>query len=415
MPMDKGFSALWFIAGMTKKVRTAKRTRALNGEHYGGRAPYGYIKDPANRHRLIIDGEAADVVNRMFRMAADGIGVYRISRHLFDERILIPSAAEYQRSGILQSKFDPDCPWDWSDKTVSGILRNPVYLGHMVNQRMRSKSFKLQKLVRLPEEEWIVIENTHEPIVSRQLFDRVQLLVAVKHREHENASKNIFTGVLVCADCGKNLRYLSCPGMRGGEGAFNCATYRTGNRKGTENHCTSHHIGYTALREAITSNINLAIQVSLNHERFFELINAGRKDHSEADKKEFARLKRREGELRNLIKRAFEQNAYGLLTDEMFRSICEGYQEDHKKLCEDIKLLEGRLAAATQENDNAEQFLQLAEQHIKVKELTRKTLLDFIEKIVIHEATGKPHSKDRRRVIEIHYRFIGKLSGKQSL
>ncbi|MDR0530670.1 MAG: recombinase family protein [Oscillospiraceae bacterium] len=401
----------YYARDISKKVRTAKRTRALAGEHYGGRAPYGYIKDPADRHRLVIDEETADTVRWMFQLAADGMGVYRIARQLYEKKILIPSALEFQRSGSLQSKFDPDCPWDWSDKTVAGILRNPMYLGHMVNHRLASKSFKMQKLVRVPQEDWIIVENTHAPLVSQQLFDRVQPLVAVKQRENQIGHENIFAGLLVCAECGKGMRFLSCPTMRGGEGAFNCATYRSGNRNGAENPCSSHHIGYTALREAVLSNINLVLQASFDRDAFVELLKNGTEDGLANEARELARCKRRESELRSLVRRAFEQNASGLLSDGMFADLCGGYQTELQQLTEQIAQLDAKLTAGAKGEDNAARFLQLAQQYGTVQELTREILLDFVEKIFIHEATGAPHSKNRRRVIEIHYRFIGRLPG----
>jgi hypothetical protein len=152
----------YYARDISKKVRSAMRTRALNGEHHAGRAPYGYLKNPLDKRKLIIDDEAAPVVRLIFQMCADGQSMYAICKHLFAQRILTPSALEFQRTGKLGNGFDHEQPWDWRTRSVDTILRNQCYLGHMVSHRQTTKSFKNHTVVRVPEDEWIVVEGTHE-------------------------------------------------------------------------------------------------------------------------------------------------------------------------------------------------------------------------------------------------------------
>ena len=396
----------YYARDISRKVRSAKRARALNGEHHAGRAPYGYQKDPQNKHKLVIDDEAAEVVRTIFQMCADGHSIYAICKHLFEGRILTPSALEFQRTGKLSKGIDHDQPWDWRYRSIDTILRNQVYLGHMVNNRQTTKSFKNHSIVRLPQEEWIIVEGTHAPLIKPEQFEKVQRILKVKERPNKKLGSNLFVGLIFCADCGKPLTYSSTKEMRGGEGGFNCSGYRHSYRSKDGERCTPHNTPYKPLREAVLGYLNHVLAASFNQQDFLQNMVREQADTTEDDRKAIAKLRQRDSQLDVLTRRVFEQNASGIITDESFAKLYGGYQMEQKDIVAKIAALETRLSAQQDESDSIARFLSVVSECKETDELTREFLLDFVEKIMVFEGSGA--RGQRQQKIEIVYRFIGK-------
>jgi DNA invertase Pin-like site-specific DNA recombinase len=397
----------YYARDISKKVRSAIRTRALNGEHFAGKAPYGYLKSPADKHKLIVDTEAAPIVKTIFTMCADGASMYAICKHLFERRVPTPSALEFQRTGKLGGNFDHEQPWDWSDRSVDWILRNPVYTGSMVSHRQTTKSFKNHSIVRLPEEEWIVVEGTHEALVSKVQFEKVQQLLSVKERTNQRLGQNLFVGLLFCADCGKPLTYSSTKEMRGGEGGFNCSGYRHSYRSKDGHRCTAHNTPYKPLRVKVLQVLNQVLQAVYNEQEFLAHIEQSCADTSEGDRKAITKLRQRDSQLKVLTRRVFEQNASGTITDDTFAELYTGYQAEQQQIAAKINDIEARLAAQQDERQKYAQFLEAVQQYTEIPELTREALIDFIERIAVHEGAG-PRGQ-RSQEIDIKFRFIGGL------
>ena len=296
----------YYARDISKKVRSAKRARALNGEHLSGKAPYGYIKNPKDRHKLIIDHEATPTVKQIFQMCADGHSIYAICKQLFEQRVLVPSALEFQRTGKMGHYFDHEQPWDWRYRTIDCILRNQVYLGYMVNHRQTTKSFKNHAIVRLPQEEWIVVPNMHEALISEELFEKAQRALAVKERSNKRLDKNIFAGLLKCADCGRSLTYSSAKEMRGGEGGFNCGGYRHSYRMKEHERCTAHNTAYKGLREAVLINLNYVLAAIYDQADFLERVDRGCSDTSEDYSRTIIKLRQRNRQLSIFTRRIFD-------------------------------------------------------------------------------------------------------------
>jgi DNA invertase Pin-like site-specific DNA recombinase len=170
----------YYARDISKKVRSVKRIQAQRGEFYGSFAPYGYLKDPDDKHKFIPGGESANVVKRMFQLAADGKGVHQIAALLSEEKVLIPTAYKTIKLGLNQNRFDPDFPWDWETTTVKRILENRVYVGDMILGKTGSKSFKIKTQITRPESEWITVRGTHEPLVDGDTFEKVNKLIKYK-------------------------------------------------------------------------------------------------------------------------------------------------------------------------------------------------------------------------------------------
>ena len=393
----------YYARDISKKVRSAKRARALNGEHSAGRAPYGYLKNPQDKRKLVIDDETAPVVRTIFQMYADGQSAHAIRKHLLEQRVPTPSALEFQRSGKIVGCFDHDQPWNWSWRSVHTVLCNQIYLGHMVSHRATTKSFKHHTVIHLPEEEWIIVKNTHEAIVSEELFEKTKRILSIKERPNKKTGSNLFAGLLQCADCGRPMTYSSAKKMRGGEGGFNCNGYRHGYRIKGER-CTPHNTPYRPLRLAVLAQINQALAETFRKDDFLGWAAHGNIDTNETNNKKLAKFRQRDSQLRVLIRRVFEQNANGSITDETFAHLYNDYQAEQKEIASKVKALETKLNEQQGTDAQLTCFLQKAHNYMKPKELTRELLLDFVEKIEVFEGQG-PRG-ERQQDIKIHYRFI---------
>ena len=398
----------YYARDISKKVRSAYRTRAMNGEHSCCRAPYGYLKSSEDKHKLVINEETAKYVRLMFRMVLEGSTIRHIAKRLYDAKVSNPTAYEFQRSGRYINKVDPACPWDWSSNTIVGILHSKVYIGHMVNHKQTKKSFKHRSLVNTPESEWIIIENTHEPLIDEDTFERVQSLMSVKKRTNIRHIDNIFAGLLICADCGKKLVYCSTMRTQGGGGGFSCDHYHHNVRAGADRLCTPHTIGYNSLCTAVMSNINNVIKSIFQEDDYSKSLSGNSEKSTDAIHKEIDRLRRRESELKIIISRAFERNSLGTISDDTFSDLYKGFQAEQKEIAAQIESIQSLLTIEDKAGDNMALSIEMAKKYTEATELTHEILLDFIEKIVVHEATGNRRT-DRKQIIEIYYRFIGRL------
>ena len=289
------------------------------------------------------------------------------------------------------------------------MLCNQTYIGHIVSHTQTSKSFKNPKVVRVPEDEWIIVENMHEPLVDPETFEKARRNISIKKRPNNKMGTNIFVGLLICADCGWRLSFFSHMTVRGGRGGFACNNYRHNNRSGMDKRCTAHSIGYKLLYEAILNDINDVIISSFDEQAFLKRLKSGQTDNAAADRKTLEKLKHRDSELRILARKVFEQNALGAITDATFSDLYNTYQTEQKDVAAKSEAMEAKLSSAAQVKDNAARFLEMVRKYTEVTELTRQVLLDFIDKIIVYEATGD--RKTRRQRIDIHYRFIGQLPG----
>lgn len=396
-----------YARDISRNVRSAYRTKALNGEFTGPHAPYGYRKNPDNKHQLIIDENTAGIVRRIFQMAAEGLSPYKIASQLSREKILTPRAYTASQCGKYKDCFHPKYPTDWNNNTIATILKNREYLGHLVCNRNTTKSFKNRKIVQLPEAEWIEVQNTHEPIVEQYTFDLAQKVVRVKKRENTAGHNNIFAGLLKCSDCGCALGYVK-PKSEGHQGAYNCNLYR----KQSTKYCTAHYITYRALYTLVLEDIrrNAAI-ASLYEGELSEYAqkvasgNAG--DKYTRLKKELDKFRQRSGELDIIIKKLFEQNALGAISDERFVSMSSDYEKEQKELTAKIAELHAQLEKRDQDGSNAIKFLNAVRKYSEITELTAGILNDLIDSIVVYDAEGRCMKKNRVQRVEISYKFIG--------
>jgi len=405
-----GFKSIineWYARDISKKTRSTFLTMAQKGQFVGAYAAYGYMKDPADKYHLVPNLETAPIVQRMFAMAAQGQNLESIRRQLHKEGILTPRAYLNHISG----KFPNDAivtqyPTEWSRNAVYHILRNRVYLGHTVSQKQTKKSFKSKKVVHRPEDEWIEVQHTHESLVEEKLFDKVQGFVQAKRRRNDSKPENIFIGLLRCADCGYTLT-LCCDSQRNTK-VYYCNKYRHAAQR-----CTKHAITLSLITDVVLYDIlqkaALAREYADDFEGFVRAIaNNKQANGAKSQQRELEQYRKRCVELDGIIKRLFEQNAAGVLTDERFIILSGDYETEQRDLKKQIEKLDSLLRQQKNDAENILLFQQIISPYTDVTELTASLLRELIDKIVIHESNGM-RRPNRSQKVEIHYRFVGVL------
>ena len=393
----------WYAKDCSRKVRSARRTKAANGEYTGPHPPYGYQKDPQDRHHLIPD-EHAPVVQRMFRLALQGESVFRIAKALESDHVLTPRAYLAQKYGKYESDEVAKHPYCWSSLTVQGILRNPIYLGKLVCLRRGTKSFKDKRVVDRPQDEWITAENTHEALVDQETFDTVQERLHVKQPVTRESKENKFRGLLFCGGCGTRLVY----------DARSSGRYRCGrHQRFGDTHCTGHYIGRKQLEALVLGDIqthaHLAASEQDRYIAFLAQLSERDRDSEKAScQKETARLQRRISELDAILKKLYEDRVFGVVSDERYAAMSADYEAELNKAKDRLGELQTMLDAAAKHKRDAKDFMALVEQYTNITELTAELLHTLIEKIVIHEKELADDGEIVMR-IEIYYRFIGKV------
>ena len=336
-------------------------------------------------------------------MAADGVTPFRIAAQLSREQIPTPNNY-FADLGMKCNR--PKWP-EWSKTTILQILHNRAYLGHMASLKQTTKSFKNKKTVHLPKEQWVEIPNTHEPLVEQYVFDLAQKIAQVKRREGKPLMENTFSGLLKCSTCGGGMG-LAC---RANDmyGQYNCNLYRRGTK---EKHCVSHYISHKALYSLVREDIKRNAAIARQHES--ELTEYAQKvsgsnsgDKYRRIQKDLDKAHRRSGELDMIIKKLFEQNALGIISDERFISMSADYENEQKSLSAKVAELQGQLDKRNAEGSNTVRFLNAVRKYSDITELNAAILNDLIDSIVVYEPTVKWAKASRVQRVEINYRFIG--------
>ncbi len=394
----------------SKKVRAVKKMQAERGERLGGRPPYGYRKKDADSKELVPDEETAPVVRRIFNLCASGKGPCQIARILTEEKVLTPANYYHQKYGKFHEGLDTTRPYSWSQNTVTGILDNKVYLGLMDGLRTTSLSYKNKKIIYRPESEHVVVEHTHEALVSQKLWDVVQEVRAHKKRIPKKMDEpNIFSGLVFCPDCGKPLTLARASTMKRESFHFRCYTYG----KRGKNACTPHRISEDDLKAIVLDDIRRVTHFARTKEReFAAYINKKNtfelRREMNALQKELTTMQKRNEELSMLFKRLYEDNVLGKITNEQFRMLSADYNAEQKTLQEAIPQKEARLEKLKASAADVEGFIEMAKEFNHIDELTPEILRLFIRRIEVGER-GKKGSRNAPQCIRIIYRKIGDM------
>jgi hypothetical protein len=386
-----------------------------NGQFTGHVAPIGYIKDPENKHKLIIEERSAELVRYIFSLAAGGLGTGKIASRLNTERV--PTIREHWHM------VNPDVTWDWRytpstgttptwrSKAICDILTNKTYIGTFVGNKSQTKSFKNRKIVKLPESEWIEIPGIHPVLIDEETFNLAQRVLKIKQRENNQKHENIYVGFLKCSDCGTglSLKYTTAASgsiIRG----FMCNRYRSPAMTGGVKVCTAHYISEKTLEAALLASIRNQGEAAKTNEGTLAEYAAGLVKSSNDKtlrqaKSEISRLNRRNAELDTIISRMYEDYALGTITVERYQSMALKYEQEQTQVRERLNILNQQLTTQETQQDGNIRFLKAVRQYTDVETITRQMLVELVDKIVIFNGTGKGKHRDQQ--IDIYYRING--------
>jgi site-specific DNA recombinase len=393
----------WYAKDISKKIRSAYRTKALNGEFTGSYAPYGYHKNPKEKHQLVISPYKAQVVKTIFNFYLESMSIYQISKMLKNKKILTPRADLYKHYGIYESIHTTNFPYEWDAQTIMNILLNEVYIGTIIWNKYQTKTFKTKQLKQNPKNEWIISRHKHEPIIDDFTFQKVQDLMRNNKRLHKTTHTNILKGKVRCNECGKTLS-LSMRNDRKVYGSFSCGTYR---RYGKER-CSSHYITYDYLVENIRLSINKIIKHSKQNETEFKiniLNNSSLLTRKEKLENNLNRNQDRIKVINILVKKLFEKYLNEKIIEDKYYELDKSYDEEKLYIIEELKKIEGNLQILNQQLKNISFFYESISKYEEITELNLEDIKKWIDKIVIHEQKGK----DDNRLVDVYYVLIGKI------
>lgn len=396
----------WYAKDTSKKIRAVFKAKGNSGKHLTNNPPFGYKKDPNDKEKWIIDEEAAQTVRRIFEMFAKGVRMPEIARKLTQEKVETPTL--YNLKHGIKIRRTSEFPEIWSNATIKGILDQIAYAGHTVNFQTTKKSYKNKKQVRLPEENWVIYRNTQEAIIDEKTFETVQQMRNVKRAYTKFNEPNMFSGLLFCADCGNRLTIQRVAKNRNMDN-FTCATYRK-KKKGL---CGSHRILVSELTEVVKSDLQKVCEYVFLHEKEFtdEYLSGTKKETEKFQSKtktEIKRLSERQEEIGRIIRKLYEDNVSGRITDERFDFLAKSYEDEGNELKQKIFELQNALTTSVQDEEKLSKFLKVVKTYTEIQELTPEILNSFIEKIYI----GETEKYDGRKMqeVEIIYKFIGAIN-----
>ena len=403
-----------FARDTSKKIRATWQSKGKSGDRLCTNAPYGYLKDPNDKKKWIVDEEAAAVVQQMFSLCMGGMGTAKIAEWLRANKIMTPSAYWLSKGIKTPAKPTKD-PYRWSPRTVSDILQRMEYLGHTVNFKTYQKSYKQQKTMYNDPENWAVFENTHEAIIEESVFLIVQNLRQTRKRPTKMGDMGLFSGLLYCEDCGGKMYLCRTTYMKPEQEYYICSNYRSDREK-----CTTHSIRKMVLDEIVLRNLREAVRYVTDHEADFIRdaadISVRERDRELAAKKRaLADAEKRGVELDVIVKRLYEDNISGKLTDERFVKLSRDYELEQDNLKTTAETMRQDLKQQEQKKGNISNFIAATKKYTDIRALDATILREFIDRIEISaNENGRGRKLDKNRKIHIVYNFIGAFDFSQA-
>lgn len=394
----------WYAKDTSKKIRAVFRAKGLSGKRLSTQAPYGYLK--GENGQLIEDTETAPVVRLIFRLAVEGNGPGKIARILREKQIVTPGTLDFQRTGRT-SRYNPEFPYQWNESTVVNILEQKDYLGNTYNFKTTKKSYKSKKVIRNPEEKQAVFENTHVALIDQETWDLVQKARQSRRRPTKMGDMGMFSGMVYCADCGNKLHLCRTKSWDRSLDNYVCGTYK---RKRGE--CSAHYIRSTVLETLVLDNLRKVIAYVRDYEDDFvrqvtENKAAEQMQVLSASKRQLEQQARRIAEIDNIIKRLYEDNLNGKLSDSRFSKMSADYEKEQQELESNHAELKKTVDAFVEKALNIKSFLKCVRKYTEPCELTPDILHELVEKIIVY-APDKS-SGHRTQQIDIYYNFVGKF------
>ena len=397
----------WYARDISKKRRISNKIKGNAGEPMG-QPPYGYIKEPNDPKHWIVDDEAAQVVRRVYSMTLEGFGTEQIAAQLEKDDVLTPRAYWLTKGIKRPGKGKQQPPTKWNSSTITKILSLQEYCGDILNFKTYSKSYKNKKRIDNDRENWVVFQDVHEAIIERAVYEQVQQKRGkIRKRRTNNGEHNMFSGLLVCADCGSNLHFHFNQGNPEIK-YFNCSNY-----KGNRGTCTStHYVRVDFLEEVVLGEIRrLTKFASLYEDEFVKAVIGHSQQAEQTDRKlkekEVKTLLARDEELDGLFERIYEDNVSGKLSDDRFAKMSRRYEDEQKELSEKIKKLRSEIEKQSSRSMTTDMFIGLVHKYTRARKLTPRMLNELIEKIEVFNAEKIDGVWEQR--LRIHYNCVGTI------
>ena len=398
----------WYARDISKKRRISNKIKGNAGEPMG-QPPYGYVKDPENPKRWIVDEEAARVVRRIYRMTLEGVGTEQIAAKLEEDGVLTPRAYWHSKGINRPGKVKDLPPTHWNSSSVIKMLSVQEYCGDILNFKTYSKSYKNKKRLENDRENWAIFKDVHEPIIERAVFEQVQQKRGkMRKRQAKDGERSMFSGLLVCADCGSNLHFHFNQGNPEIK-YFNCSNY-----KGNRGTCGStHYVRVDFLEQVVLGEIRrLTKYAGLYEDDFLKEVIGHSRQAEETERrlkeKELKSLLARDDELDGLFERIYEDNVSGKLSDDRFAKMSRRYEEEQKELSEKIKKLRSEIEKQSSRAASTDMFVSIVRKYTRARKLTPRMLNELVEKIEVYNAERIDGEWVQR--LRIHYNCVGEMN-----
>ena len=403
-----------YAKDISKKVRSVRKTSAKQGKFMGSKPPFGYIKSPEDKHLLVIDPPAAEIVKRLFREFAGGDSGRNIATKLNDEGVDTPAEYYFKQTGKRATRGGQQ----WGSMTIMQLLKNQVYIGNMVQGKRKVSSFKTKKRLVTNPDDWIIVEDTHEPIIDRLTWDCVQRRIGSTRRAHSNNTikvsgadeVNIFSGIIRCADCGAAMAFNRKVEKSGVVRRFyRCSRYANSGSKS----CSMHTIDADTLENIILADIQYYAQTAITDEKklYDRLLSfSGQEWENEkaAQEKRLRDATNRISFIQDASKRLFEEKITGNVPDILFKNMLSDYEKEINALEEKSENIRRQLQDQESSEANVQKWMELIKDCVSIDRLDRATAFQLIDNVAVHEQTDKYGHKSQS--IQVKYNFVGCLS-----
>ena len=401
----------WYAKDTSNKIKTVFDARMRDGKRCSGSVPYGYNRLPGDKQTLVVDPVASEVVKCIFELADEGKSPGTIANILTQNKTLIPSAymKEYHPEQYLGMKFSD--PFLWTKSTVTKILNRKEYLGCTILHKSVNTNFKLHKRRATSEDEQYVFENTHEPIISQELWDSVQRKKGKANRTNiRGTHHNRLSGYVYCADCGKRMT-LQTHRNKKDKSKFDYS-FRCGGYVSKVETCTPHSIMANKLEALVLSSVKRMSRFALKDEEAFAielqaLWNEKQEEKPKQSQTEIRRLKKRYDELSTLIRGLYENLMSGMLPERQYKILMKQYDEEQAEIEKKMDVIQETVDTTINKKSNINHFISLIRKYKEPEEVTDYMLSELIDKIVVYEAEGIGNNRTQK--VDIYFNYVGQV------
>lgn len=400
----------WYAKDTSNKIKAVFDARMKDGKRCSGSIPYGYNRLPNDKQTLVVDPLASEVVKRIFLLANEGKSPRTIAELLTEEKVLIPAAyaKKYHPEQYNGTKFSN--PYLWGTSSVRTILGRQEYLGHTVLRKSVSTNFKLHKRKETDEDEQYVFQNTHEPIISQELWDSVQKRrCRVNRASAWGTHTNRLSGYLYCADCGRRLTLQTHYSKKDGSTQY---SYRCGGYASRVNGCTAHSISADNVEALILASVKRFSRFVLKDEETFalelqSLWKEKREEKPKQNQSELKRCQKRYDELSTLIRSLYENLMSGLLPERQYKQLMAQYDSEQAELESKMETMKSEIAEDRSSSVDIQHFISLIRKCKNPTEISDSMFNELVDKIVVYEAEGTGNARTQK--VDIYFNYVGQV------